>query len=479
MRDFLIRKFKDAKPGLVLSAVLPSALPVRIFSLKVLVSKELGYSLGGEFVLRAINAEVRTTKGISDFLGLDPEITGEFVAMEIHSGNIHFDESNKLRLTERGLTTLGSLVTHKMINTKVDVQIDQATGLLKSYLQLAVKVDELSALTKGEVGPEEKLVQLNPQRQDRPTKDFFDLHVLNSFQGSSDTQIVEVYGLVARKKFQERLKLSWLLVYVEPGTGLHTCELVIDGEVSVLHQHFVNEGTFLLDHGLVIDEPEQALGIVDVIKDLNLDQNPDAGKIIQIYRELEDLDAGQQSDSPEVSPMNIVKDPIGAGKFLVQNQVPARLSVFEHPKILDEALRFAKSRIFLMSPWITYKVVNDNFINLLKKALARGVEITIVFGYEEGTGNSVKSLKMLLELQSSGLNFLRHQNTHAKLLIVDNTSVFTSFNWLSFMGDKDLTYRMEEGTEVRSKEFADKMYADLILQMSREAKVADHSIFVK
>jgi hypothetical protein len=47
------------------------------------------------------------------------------------------------------------------------------------------------------------------------------------------------------------------------------------------------------------------------------------------------------------------------------------------------------------------------------------------------------------------------------------------------MGDKDLTYRMEEGTEVRSKEFADKMYADLILQMSREAKVADHSIFVK
>jgi hypothetical protein len=36
-----------------------------------------------------------------------------------------------------------------------------------------------------------------------------------------------------------------------------------------------------------------------------------------------DLDAGQQSGSPEVSPMNIVKDPIGAGKFLVQNQVPS------------------------------------------------------------------------------------------------------------------------------------------------------------
>jgi hypothetical protein len=479
MRDFLIRKYKDAKPGLVLSAVLPSALPIRIFSLKVLVSKELGYSLGAEFVLKAINAKVNTTKGISDFLGLDPEITGEFVAMEIHSGNIYFDEFNRLQLSARGMSTLGSLVSHRMISTKVDVQIDQATGMLESYLQLAGKVDELSALTRGEVGPEEQLIQLNPKRQDRPTKDFFDVHVLNSFQEDSDTQIVEVYGLVAKKRFQERLKLAWLLVYVEPGTGLCTCELVIDGVVSVGHQSFVNEGSFLSDHGLQIEQPDQPLGIVEVIKGLKLDQIPDAGKFIEIYRELEDLDAVEREDSPIASPAGIVQEPIGLGKFLVQNQVPSRISVFEHPKILDEALRFAKSRIFLMSPWITFKVVNESFIGLLRKALARGVEITIVFGYEEGVGNSIKSLRMLLDLQQVGLKFLRHQNTHAKLLIVDNTSVFTSFNWLSFMGDKDLTYRMEEGTEVRSKEFADKMYSDLIIQMAREARIADETILVK
>jgi hypothetical protein len=38
---------------------------------------------------------------------------------------------------------------------------------------------------------------------------------------------------------------------------------------------------------------------------------------------------------------------------------------------------------------------------------------------------------------------------------------------------------MEEGTEVRSKEFADKMYSDLISQMANEAKIADESILVR
>ncbi|MFE1443929.1 hypothetical protein [Streptomyces sp. NPDC058739] len=35
----------------------------------------------------------------------------------------------------------------------------------------------------------------------------------------------------------------------------------------------------------------------------------------------------------------------------------------------------------------------------------------------------------------------------------------TSFNWLSFKGDPERTYRMEEGSLVRNRQHADAKYA--------------------
>jgi hypothetical protein len=47
---------------------------------------------------------------------------------------------------------------------------------------------------------------------------------------------------------------------------------------------------------------------------------------------------------------------------------------------------------------------------------------------------------------------------HAKILIHDETWISTSFNWLSFRGDSDRTYRMEEGTLVNISARVDKEY---------------------
>lgn len=54
---------------------------------------------------------------------------------------------------------------------------------------------------------------------------------------------------------------------------------------------------------------------------------------------------------------------------------------------------------------------------------------------------------------------MRVRNTHAKILIYDGVWVNTSFNWLSFRGDSDRTYRMEEGTLVAIPARVDKEYA--------------------
>ena len=54
-----------------------------------------------------------------------------------------------------------------------------------------------------------------------------------------------------------------------------------------------------------------------------------------------------------------------------------------------------------------------------------------------------------LSVSFRNFTFERKGNTHAKVLLVDDTfCVITSFNWLSFRGDPDQPFREEWGTYV-------------------------------
>jgi hypothetical protein len=134
---------------------------------------------------------------------------------------------------------------------------------------------------------------------------------------------------------------------------------------------------------------------------------------------------------------------------------------------------YAKERILIVSPWIKGNVVNEGFINLVRSALRRGVKVTVAYGYEEALSDNRNSISRLCQLaKENGLDFLRHQNTHAKVLLVDHCYVTSSFNWLSFQGSEDRTYRMEEGTKFMSKEFADDSYREMIRKLHAESEKA-------
>jgi hypothetical protein len=45
--------------------------------------------------------------------------------------------------------------------------------------------------------------------------------------------------------------------------------------------------------------------------------------------------------------------------------------------------------------------------------------------------------------------------------------VLTSFNWLSFQGDRNRTYRMEEGNLVRNQATTDRQYTYLLAEIDR------------
>ena len=63
------------------------------------------------------------------------------------------------------------------------------------------------------------------------------------------------------------------------------------------------------------------------------------------------------------------------------NRLQARnLYVAEHPPLPDDALRTAKSRLMIISPWIKRKVVDQAFIRKLEQLLSKEVRVYIGYG---------------------------------------------------------------------------------------------------
>ncbi|KRF28947.1 hypothetical protein ASG91_04770 [Phycicoccus sp. Soil802] len=137
------------------------------------------------------------------------------------------------------------------------------------------------------------------------------------------------------------------------------------------------------------------------------------------------------------------------------------MGVFEHPALLDRALETAERRLLLIAPWIRRAVVTTDFLSKLERRLKAGVQVTIAHGYgDDDRGSDDDAIRRLGNLASrfENFSFVRLPNTHAKVLIFDDVWVSTSFNWLSFRGDPDRTYRMEEGTLVAIPKRVDEEY---------------------
>lgn len=181
---------------------------------------------------------------------------------------------------------------------------------------------------------------------------------------------------------------------------------------------------------------------------------------------LEDELEVQRVDSVGVAELVTGEPPDGADvdlpAQLLADLAVRSVSVFEHADLLAEAVSGASKRLMIISPWVRSAVVNTDFVGQLERRLRAGVEVTIAHGYgDDDSGSDDYALKRLRNLASrfaGKFDLARLKNTHAKILIFDDSWVNTSFNWLSFRGDPSRTYRMEEGTLVSIPNRVDDAY---------------------
>ncbi|MYU22272.1 hypothetical protein GTY84_10640 [Streptomyces sp. SID8352] len=96
----------------------------------------------------------------------------------------------------------------------------------------------------------------------------------------------------------------------------------------------------------------------------------------------------------------------------------------------------------------------------------------IAYGYSENASESdadaVRKLQNLADRYPDHFHFTRLKSAHAKVLLFGDVWITTSFNWLPFRGDRNRTYRSEEGTLVRGRSRADDQRQRYLAQIDAE-----------
>lgn len=149
----------------------------------------------------------------------------------------------------------------------------------------------------------------------------------------------------------------------------------------------------------------------------------------------------------------------------------------EHRFYLKQVFEQAKYNILIVSPWIKSGATDGEIIRLMRKSVARGVKIAILYGMPLRDGETEsdyidgKVEKEFLKIQqSSGKGALHYEfsedGTHAKVAMCDEKfCVVTSFNWLSYRGDRG--FRLELGSFSKDKHFIKELRNTVIKQFAR------------
>ncbi|MEH1964740.1 MAG: phospholipase D-like domain-containing protein [Nostoc sp.] len=139
-------------------------------------------------------------------------------------------------------------------------------------------------------------------------------------------------------------------------------------------------------------------------------------------------------------------------------------------------IKDSQERLMIISPWIRAKSVNGWFLQQFENLLKRGVQVFIGYGLGEKDENryptdiqAEESLQKLARQYSKTFKLKRLGDTHAKILIVDTKfAVSTSFNWLSFKGERDRTFRDERGTLVSDPQKIDELFNNLLRRFTSD-----------
>jgi hypothetical protein len=405
-------------------------LPLYRLNATAIVMAEKALPAMQEFVLRAIDAEMDTVELATALLGLQEGDLDDTLFTLVSSGlvRVRFDASigvDRLKLTPAGAAVSESFRLSQAEERTYLIDFD---GLLRRpvpHKGWAVRPRRLSELGAMEIAP-------SPPR--RPTVDQLSVD-------EAEAALRESKTLDRSRRLLELTRINRAEVFFVPATML-VFRAKVGDEVQV---SFVIDGRASEPHDLAF---AAAMG-------------PDRLALLTTDGGLET--AAKEVLGGEVGPSAIaiarLEEEPPADGAAESEDIPTpdyqMLETYDHPLLLDKALRDAQSLLVIVSPWIKNRVVDDAFVGRVRNLLRNGVDVYVGYGFGEAeTQDDQEAVRALGRLAEEHPNFVfrRFGDTHAKVLICDDAyAIVTSFNWLSFVGDPRRTFRDERGMLIRDQ----------------------------
>jgi len=403
---FLEARYASVHQHLELVAIENIAIPVTKLDIDVLGQQIDNILPTTEYLLRFIDLGINTIEGLSEALGFSESLIMDLLALEETAGNIRFSGTPiEISIRPQGRETLLTRLAETPKSTTKQVIFDNSKWQISSWPlnnfetkssldKLKISYYELDKTRKHTIGQADlDILQINRvlEKQNRRAK--FEVHHIHRV-------LKRRYGF----------KLAKIMIFYHEN-GESDFIIVIDDERSMEH--------------------ESILRSVGGLESLGIDFEK-VGK--------SETQATLMALSSPLEPSAAIEDggPIGP---------------YEHAPLLEEALETTSKRLLIMSPWVNERVVNAIFLGKIESLLMRNIKVVIAWGFgtdrqSEAVKSSKRPLEALFRLAEKypkNFQFIKLNESHAKVLIYDDVYIATSFNWLSFMGDKRRKYRTEIG----------------------------------
>lgn len=494
MRPSDIAAKYDNRPGFNLVSYAEVGLPIFRITASVLIQEQKSFAPIDEFVMRAIEAGLTEIYEISGFLGLEVSVIEAAISNLIGDTQAIQAPDGTVRLSAKGKSNLAKEVLLRPSTETIIFDVDGLTRDASWYGAFVREPRDLKELGLPEIravpARRPEIHELQVEDVDRAFK------LASVRQGpvkAPQRTILRVREIFkARRLFYDGVALVFRS---EIGEGVQMA-FAIDGRLSEEHEiAFAKAGgvaklgierSILADNNLL--SFEDILGknapskLVDKLKNANFEDKKFTTKLsvakLKVDVSLKKL-GGAEKQNERVSLEQNYQAAVNELDNLRRqlDGIPVRtVPVYEHPVLLHDAIETAYDRLLIISPWITRGVVNREFLSKLRSALERNVELTIIYGLNERNNgepkrdkNTAESDLIKLSNEFSNFKLMRVGDTHAKVLIKDSEFyVVTSFNWLSFRGDPNRTFREEWGTKVSLESQVNSYYEQLMQRLESE-----------
>ena len=480
----------DNRTGFDLVSCKEVGLPVYKITVQALTQLRKPIPPIEEYVLKAINSGLSYETDIAGFLGLEPLIIREAMI------NLRISEDIDLiapdgslmqvwKLTKKGEVTLRDAKIIVPEERTFDINFDGILRYPRWYGRLEYRLLKQKDLRNQEIIEIDPSLKKPPELSDIKLKDV-DV-IIRQIEGASKAKVKQDRDILALKAIERRQRFfqpALMLIYKQKDSDDVQVAFAIDDVLSNEHETIFARINGVKKLRILEDLKESAPRKLaeevfghEFVAKASLQQVEDikeevsaAQAQIEITRNTlertEDnkekliLEQQLQEAQQQIEELQVKLDSLLAA-------LPMRwLEMYEHRPLLERVLQDSQERLMIISPWIRSSSVDKRFLQQFENLLKRGVPVFIGYGLGENDDkkyeSDIKAEKNLQKLANQyKTNFIlkRLGDTHAKILISDaKFAVATSFNWLSFKGDRDRTFRDERGTLVSDHQKIDELF---------------------